>query len=357
MPALNRIKLKGFKSVQKADLKLKNLNILIGANGSGKSNFISLFELLNQIIRNNMGIFIPKSGGPDHFLHYGQKNTPEISICLHFDLNTYECKLIPTAEDKLIFSHERCFQEPNPCEEYPKNGHSETKLHEINRQQPGKAASIVISAFQDCKVYHLHDTGNLSKVKLAGQIHDNESLRPDASNLAAYLYYLRERENSYYNNIVDTIRMVTPFFDNFILRPSRLNPENIRLEWKEKGSDIYFNAHSLSDGTLRFMCLAALLLQPNLPSLILIDEPELGLHPYAIRLLSGLIKSAAAKTQVIISTQSVTLIDQFMTKDIIIADRENGQSVFKQLNEKELTEWLEDYSIGELWEKNVLGGP
>jgi predicted ATPase len=165
-------------------------------------------------------------------------------------------------------------------------------------------------------------------------------------------------ESNYYRNIVETIRLVAPFFDDFVLRPSPLNPDKIRLEWREKGSDAYFNAHALSDGTLRFISLATLLLQPpdQLPTTILLDEPELGLHPYAINVLGGLLRSTALDTQIIVSTQSVTLVNQFDPEDLVIVERENGASIFRRPDETEIEGWLEGYSLGELWEKNVLGG-
>ena len=205
-------------------------------------------------------------------------------------------------------------------------------------------------------VYHFHDTSATAKIKFPGDIEDNVELRDDASNLAAFLYLLRERHPAHYQKIVRSIQLVAPFFDNFDLKPSRLNPEKIRLEWREKGSDAYFNAHALSDGTLRFMCLATLLQMPDPPATILIDEPELGLHPYAITLLAALLRSAATHTQVIVSTQSVTLVNQFKPDDLVVVERQDNQSVFRRPDAQALAEWLEDYSVGELWEKNLLGG-
>jgi predicted ATPase len=183
-------------------------------------------------------------------------------------------------------------------------------------------------------------------------------LREDGSNLASVLYLLRERYKPFYDRIIETIRMVAPFFDDFVLQPIELNPNTILLEWREKGSDTYFNADMLSDGTLRFMCLATLLRQPNPPSLILIDEPELGLHPYGITLLAAMLKSAAVGTQVIVSTQSPTLINHFKPEDIIVVDREKQESTFRRLDSKELEVWLKEfnYTLSDLWEMNLVGG-
>ena len=185
---------------------------------------------------------------------------------------------------------------------------------------------------------------------------DNVELKPDAGNLAAYLYRLRKTAPLAFRSIEETVRLVAPFFDRFELRPDRLNEKKIQLEWRERGSDDYFDADTLSDGTLRFICLATLLLQPDLPSLLLIDEPELGLHPFAINLLASLLQSAAERTQVVVSTQSVTLVNQLAPEDMIVVDRQGRESIFRRPTAEQIADWLDDYSLGELWEKNVLGG-
>ena len=189
-------------------------------------------------------------------------------------------------------------------------------------------------------------------------INDNIELSTDARNLAAFLYRLKNTEENSYNQIVRTIQLVAPYFEDFILRPNPLKPDSIRLEWKDKNSDIPFIASQLSDGTLRFICLATLLLQPFslMPETILIDEPELGLHPQAINRLATLIKKASANSQVIVSTQSVNLVDNFDADDIIAVDMKDHASCFQRLNKEKLSAWLDEYSIGELWDKNLIGG-
>jgi predicted ATPase len=205
-------------------------------------------------------------------------------------------------------------------------------------------------------VHHFQDTSVSAKVKQTGDLADNTYLRPDAGNLAAFLYRLQEKQPFAFRAIEDTVRMAAPFFGRFNLQPDRLNPSKIRLEWQEKGSDTYFDAHALSDGTLRFISLATLLLQSPLPTTILIDEPELGLHPYSITVLASLLHAAAAWTQLVVSTQSVTLVNQLSPEEIVVVNRKDGESVFRRLNEEEIAGWIDDYSLGELWEKNVLGG-
>jgi predicted ATPase len=172
------------------------------------------------------------------------------------------------------------------------------------------------------------------------------------------LYLLKMRHETSYRLILRTVQLVAPFLDDFLLQPRKLAPDTIKLEWRHKNSDQYFDVSSLSDGTLRFIALATLLLQPVelRPSIILIDEPELGLHPYAITLLASLIKQAAVDTQVIVSTQSPRLVDHFGPEDILVAERENGATTLRRLTSEPLKAWLEDYSLGELWEKNEFGG-
>jgi predicted ATPase len=186
---------------------------------------------------------------------------------------------------------------------------------------------------------------------------DNVRLRSDASNIAPYLLKLKNKKNNVYNEIVEVIRLVTPFFDDFILETEEYGQKKkVSLSWRQKGSDYPMQPYHLSDGSIRFICLATALLQPQPPATIIIDEPELGLHPFAINVLAELMQSAAKRMQLIIATQSQLLIDNFDPKDIVIVNRDKGASTFKRLEAKELSKWLEDYSLGDLWRKNVVAG-
>lgn len=360
MSQLDRFKVEGFKSIRDAEVKLRPLNVLIGANGAGKSNFISLFDLLNSLVEERLQSFVGRAGGADALLHFGQKHTSEIKLELWFGANGYKCVLTPSAKDTLIFEEEVAYfwrkGYPQPYSDSLGSGHTESRLSEWATTY--HVVQHVLEKMSQWQVYHFHDTSESARIKKLGDIDDNEELRADASNLAAFLYRLKEQHAPQYRQIVKTIRLAAPFFDDFNLRPSRLNEGKIQLEWREQDSDAYFNARSLSDGTLRFICLTTLLLQPKelLPSTVLIDEPELGLHPYAISLLASMLRSTATKTQVIVSTQSVPLVNQFSPEDLIVVDRKDGQSVFKRLNEEEIASWLDEYGLGDLWEKNVLGG-
>lgn len=356
MPHLDRIHIAGFKSIRDQEVELRELNVLIGANGVGKTNFVGVFRLLNEIFNKNLQLYVARTGGANQLLHFGRKVSERISLRFEFDPNAYSCELVPTSEDSLIFANEKVsFRGPSydePFDSWLGSGHPETKLH----KGLTPIASYVVKAFESWRIYHFHDTSESAKIKQFGSVDDNRTLRADAGNLAAFLLLLREKQEDIYNNIVDTVRMAAPFFEDFDLHPDRRNTNKIKLEWREKGSDSYFDASALSDGTLRFMSLATLLLQPEPPTTILLDEPELGLHPYAITLLAELLDAASKRTQLIVSTQSVTLVNQLKPEDIIVVDREESASTFSRLTQSEIASWLDDYALGELWEKNVIGG-
>ena len=218
------------------------------------------------------------------------------------------------------------------------------------------ALGYVIKYINDWKVYHFHDTGKSSPMKQPCRIDDYYSLAVDGHNIAAYLYFIRQKYEQTYNKIIKTIQRVAPFFHNFILEPDIANPEMIKLRWKHKGSDLYFDANDLSDGTIRFICLTTLLLQPNLPTMILIDEPELGLHPFALQILASLFRVASQKTQIIASTQSVTFADFFDIEDIIIVDTKDNATTFNRIDRDKYSQWIEEYTVGEMWQKNLIGG-
>jgi predicted ATPase len=361
MRFLESLTVRSFKSIRDITLKLARLNVFVGGNGSGKSNLVGVFHFLNQIVNQELQKYTGVSGGADNILHYGRKRSPALDLALEFTSdkvsNGYRFKLIPTDKDTFIFGEERIWfhdraEYDQPYERNLGAGHSEAMVTKSEES----IAGYVRSDLERYRIFHFHDTSSSAKVKQTCDVDDNRFLRPDASNLAAFLFWMKNKHLGHYRNIEDTIRQIAPFFEGFHLEPTRLNEKKIQLEWKEKSNDAFFNAHSMSDGTLRFVCLSTLLLQPNPPNVILLDEPELGLHPAAITLLAALLESAAEKSQVLAATQSVTLVNQFTHDRIWVVDREDGASAFRHLAQDDLSSWLDGYAIGELWEKNVLGG-
>ena len=343
------ITVEGFRSIARVErLPLKPINVLIGANGSGKSNLIGVFAFLRAWHLGKIDEYVELSGGASRNLHFGSKVTALLRIGILFrDGWTYDLDLKPTEDDRLG-RHE---QAVGPLR--PEVARSVSKNHET-----GRLFKIIKERLGQWRIYHFQDTGKDSPLLRTAQLHDNRFLRKDGENLAAFLYYLKEKEWTAYKRIKNTFRLVTPFFDDFILEPQALNEQMIRLEWRHRTSDAHFDISAFSDGSLRFLALATLLLQPARlrPSVILLDEPELGLHPYAMVVLCSLIRSVAAETQVILATQSPFLVDQFEPEDVIVVDRVEGRSEFRRLSAENLKDWLEDYSLGDLWLKNELGG-
>ena len=359
---LDTLSVHGYKSIRELkNFEFRNLNVLIGANGAGKSNLISLFRMLAALSRSQLQEFVQKQGGPDALLFGGRKRTQEMTVALSFGRNTYGALLEPTADGRLIFTHEEVgflTSLDTVHMEAKVDIHSETKLTKTNQAKAKKVDDYVLKALQSWRVYHFHDTSESAAVKQTHPSNDNLRLLPDAGNLAAYIAHLKTEHYPAYERIVGIIRLAAPFFDDFVVRSPL--PASVELEWTEKSDEFASpqRAHVLSDGTLRFICLTTLLLQHDylLPDTIIIDEPELGLHPYAINLLAEMLKQAAVSKQVIISTQSVELLNHFTPDDIVVVEREQRASTFRRLNETDLEHWLEDYTVGELWKSNVLGG-
>lgn len=366
-PRLERITVQGWKSIKSIDnFPLDKINVLIGANGAGKSNFISLFRMLSWMTQGNLEFSTAVHGGANGLLHQGAAVTSQFVTELRFRNNVgvtdYHIKLIHAAGDTFVIADELVRQFPTGSAELNwitiGPGHRESRLEATGRLEPKPMAGIakfILATLRQCLVYQFHNTSETSRMKLRWDINDSYVLKDDAGNLAPFLMRLQGKAPKHYGVIVDTLRQILPFFQDFELTP---NENTVLLQWRERGSDMVFGAHQASDGMLRTMALVSLLLQPvgDLPSVLILDEPELGLHPFAIGTIGGLLRAVSATSQVIVATQSTTFIDQFEPHEIIVVDRKGSVSEFKRLNSADLNEWLQDYSLSELWEKNVIGG-
>ncbi len=356
---IRKLTIEGFKSIRKLeDFELRPLNVLIGANGAGKSNFVGFFRLLRELIDQRLQVAIATvEGGADACLHLGPKVSPRFLAKLYFGTNGYEFALVPTPDNRFVFAEEAIVAGDGIAIRITlDSGHAESNLKD---GRVGGVSSGVFEAITSWVVYHFHDTSLTAPVRRARAINDNETLRSGAENLAPYLFRLLQTNRESYERIREVTRLAAPFFDDFVLRPIPATPDMIQLEWRQRDSDYPFRANQLSDGTLRFICLATALLQPQRPATVLFDEPELGLHPYALTLLGSLLQQATEANppcQLIVSTQSALLLNEFEPEDVIVVERANNESTFRRLNSADFSEWLEEYALGELWQKNVLGG-
>lgn len=361
---IEQVIIKNYKSIRDLTLPLNKLNVLIGSNGAGKSNFISFFELTKAIYEQRLGSYTLAKGGIDNLLYRGRKISPSMQGLLDFEnTNAFFYEIKPAQSNKGYIEKTGDYFNTNHYSEkkYVKwnlrlwdNAVEESSLI----QKPQWRAGYLRKYLSSFTIYHFHDTSASSPMRGDCNINDNAYLRDNGSNLAAYLYSLMQNDEKTFRLIEGVISSIAPYFKGFKLRPDANNKESIRLEWEEKGTDMYLNGYSFSDGTLRFIALATLLLQSNPPEIIIIDEPELGLHPAAINKLAELAKRASLKSQIILSTQSTNLLNCFDVEDIIVVDRADNQSVFRHLSGEELEKWMDDYdmSISDLWEKNMIGG-
>jgi predicted ATPase len=363
---LTELAISGFKTVRNlSKFEPKSLNILIGANGAGKSNFIAFFRLLSWMIGGGrLQEYIAAQGGASAILHDGSQKTREISAELTFQtgkgLNNYAFRLFFAARDTMAFADEKyrfsSAKFGSPAEwTYLGVGHQEARIIEVKTAEENKTVRVIRSLLRGIAVYQFHNTSETAYIRNKWDNKDSRYLKENGGNLAPFLLRLRENEPGCYRQIVDKTRLAVPFFDDFVLEEEY---GRVLLQWREKGSEIIFNAFQASDGMLRTFCLVALLCQPiaNIPDVLILDEPELGLHPFAINLISGMIKTVSKQKQVIIATQSAPLVSNFEPSDVVVVDRHGRESTFKRLDEKDLKDWLEDYTLGELWLKNILGG-
>lgn len=371
MVTLKSISLRGFKSIdgEGQEVRLGQITVLIGANGAGKSNFVSFLRMINFITTQGLQNFVANEGFADSLLYFGRKTTTEMGGCVQFETGAardeYRFVLQADATNRLFFQDETIeyhapgHKQPLVCQLGGGSKESQLLVHEGPAAQ---TCNVVQKLLSGCRVYQFHDTSATAKIRAEGYVDDARYLRSDGGNLAAFLRAMKMRKDGekYYERIVRHVQQMVPHFEDFELTPLPENVKYVRLNWREKGRDYLFGPHQLSDGSLRFMALSTLFLQPpeTRPNVIIVDEPELGLHPSAIVALAGMVKAAAVHTQVVLATQSPRLVDEFSVDDIVVVERDaqKARSVFRRLDARQLQDWLERYCLSELWEKNVLGG-
>jgi predicted ATPase len=367
MQMLKRIRVVGWKSIKNQTIDLTPLTVVIGANGAGKSNLLSLFKLLNAMFANTPGLrnYVGQSGYADSLLHYGIKETPvaeiEVTFVTDSGETTYFARWAAAAGGTLIFTEERVVffrpGAPKPVVVDLGAGHAETNL--LASADDGNQISLVaLQLLHSCRLFHFHDTSEQCASRQPCYVNANRFLYPDAGNAAAMLYLFRQQHPTAFRRITATVRQMVPDFDSFVLEPSKLNDKQLLLNWTHKGRPYEFGPHQLSDGSLRFIALATLLLQPEdkLPLFIALDEPELGLHPSALEILAGMAKAASSHCQLLFATQSSVFLDYFEPENVVVVNTKGAISEFQRLEAEKLKTWLEQYTLGEIWEKNVVGG-
>lgn len=362
---LQEVTIRGYKSIafdRPVTLKLDDISILLGSNGAGKSNIISFFQMLSYMMSKSFGKYVEISGTSNALLHYGSKKTPVMSGELKFSnsqsVDTYSFSLANAAPDRLIITEERIVWhrkgEAKPYEITLEPEFKESALAESDNP----VGKLIFQMLSYCKVYQFHDSSAEGPLRQTCPVETTNYLQSHGNNLPSFLLFLRENYKNSYNRIVDYVRDVVPQFQEFYLEPVN---KFISLRWEDNSATDYrLNAYQFSDGSIRFIALATLLLQPpqTMPDVIIIDEPELGLHPYAITRLAEMIKDASLHAQIIIATQSKDLVDHFDIDNISVVemDKETQSTTVTHLSEEEYHLWLQKYTVSELWDKNIIGG-
>ncbi len=354
---MDSISIKGYKSFNDVSVPLNAINILIGSNGAGKSNFLSLFELLGNAYEGFLARSVAQSGGVDKLLHKGRKTTDRISIEVNEGNNSYVLDLIESDGSLIVESEKLGYTSESENNAYAYHFIANYKSETVLKDYHGARNEDYIKQYMSqIRKFHFHDTGRTSPFTgESNVVNDSYLLYSKGGNLAAYLYGIMTKYPMVYKRMVNVIQSVAPFFHDFYLVPNESG--GVRLQWRDKFSEVIYGPNELSDGTIRFIALTVLFMQPNLPKVIVIDEPELGLHPVAIEKLAGLIKMAANRgTQVIAATQNAELISNFQPEDILTVDQREGKSTIRRLNSRELSQWLNDYTLGDLWKQRIMKG-
>ena len=310
---------------------------------------MSFFEFLDYLYNKNLQEYVGLRGGIERFLHKGNHPSTAIEGYVKFDGGTtsYSFQLQPAA-DTFVVSAETLWYKENLLENLPYTKEAQIKTN------AGHQNTYLERQLSGYKKYHFHETGKNSPFNSTAQVgKDSLVLYNKGENLAPVLYKIKHEDPEIYSSIVKTIQSIAPYFSDFMLEPN--DAGYLKLYWQDKFSACNYGVPDLSDGTIRFIAMAVLLMQPHPPETIVIDEPELGLHPFAISTLAGMLSSAAGRgSQVIIATQSVELVSCFQPHDIVAVDQKDGSSVFNRLKNNDYRTWLEEYSLGELWKMNII---
>ena len=369
MATLHRLTVRGFKSIRSLEeFEVRGINVLIGANGAGKSNLLDVFRSVSELASGRWQVHVKQEGGADALLYGGRRKTPSLEIALSFDRGHYCYGFsAEAAGDDLVLGREwlspGAAQAAEPLTARTLlSGRSSGRSMEAVRDNLKDLAiyrlsTYALSGIGDWRVYHFGDTSRVSGMRCPQEVRDNLRLKADGSNLAPFLRLLRERHPRRLQDIVETVRIAAPFFGDFVYRKDV--EERVELEWYHRDDrDTPLGPGQISDGLLRFVCVATVLLQPPelQPDPIMIDEPELGLHPLALGLLAEMVRRASDARRVIVSTQSADLVSEFEPEDVVVVNRRDGESAFERLDSDVLHEWLQEYSVGQLWKAEVVGG-
>jgi predicted ATPase len=372
------------------EIELQPLNVLIGQNASGKSNFIDIFKLLRSLPQDKgLANFISKSGGISEWIWKGQKSKKpdfsEIEVNLPAKITlvskdklqksiakdvTYKIRLKESAQRlaildeeiyrnnkslRLIISRYKNFPEESLLSSFMSVIESDQFRGE-KRNQPSNILFFYLrQRFLHINIFDNFQTNRSSEIRTP-QIPDapNDFLEEDGSNLALVLNDL-EHGGDTKDKIVFYLKKFNPRIKDYSIR---ILGGTVQLFVREEGLEKPISAMRLSDGTLRYLCLLAILCHPEPPPLICLEEPEVGLHPDILPTIAELLIDASSRTQLIVTTHSDILVSALsdVPEAVLVCEADEDGTHFKRLDKENLKEWLDEYSLGEVWLRGGIGG-
>jgi predicted ATPase len=372
----------GFRRLNDVQLKLRDLSVMIGANGTGKTSILDVLSLLAKSAQGKLSESISDLSGLSSILTYDRAEELQLDISMtvpHYEPLKYSLKLIPQSVAYII-NEERLSQQrsghagpflhisshgPNinyydinskkltkPVQPNWTHNPLETSLYQVPKmfQQPEDFRNRLASS----TFYHVLNVDTRSPVRLPQPMQPATLPGRNGEELVSCLYNLRESQRNRFDAIEDALHAAFPRFDHLDFPPVAAG--TLALAWRETGFSKPLYMHQLSEGTLRFLWLATLLQSPGLTALTLLDEPEVSLHPELLNLLADILREASSRTQIVVATHSDRLIRFLQPKEIVLMDSdENGMSTLKWADELDLDAWLKDYSLDELWSNGRLG--
>ena len=365
---IESVHIKGFRSLADVRLdRIPNPMVLLGTNGAGKSNVLRFFEMLKEMAHLRLGEFTLRQGGSDDQLFGGARLTQRIEATVFFRTTLGRSRVMFVLQhahpDQMTITGEQ-FRSLDP--EDSENdavylffdqpvGYESAFVQESGSSTADMRLRKAAGLLADCAHYQFHDTSDCAPVKTRWDVEDNHRLLGHGGNLASVLLSLQKNEARRFDLICKQIALVVPDFNGF------QNVEHYGktiLRWRSKATGKTIGAHLTSDGSLRCFQLVTLLNLPDalLPRIVLLDEPELGLHPAAVALISQMVKSLAGRRQVIVATQSPHFVDAFGLKEVVVLELRDGRTEATKPDPSRFSRLLKDYSTGELWWKGVLGG-
>jgi predicted ATPase len=380
MNKLEHISIKGFRRLQNIDLEMRNLVVMIGANGSGKTSFLDVFSLLSASANGRLQDTLQLKGGLNEILTRGKAKTLEIDVSMAVPNNQplqYNLTISPQGLSYQITT-ETLTKHSNPNQPEPfkyidshnldikyfsqedrkllrpnwEHNYLETSLSQVPKMyyEPESLRKSLASS----SYYGALDVSVNSQIRLPQTMRPAKLPGANGENLISCLYDLRETNRDNFELIEDILKSAFSDFERLNFPPVAAG--TLSMTWKDKNFDQPIYIHELSEGTLRFLWLTTLLQSENLTTITLIDEPEVSLHPELLRHLVYSMREASKNTQLIVATHSERLIRFLEPKEILICDLEDGETKMTWADSLDLEKWLEDYTLDQLWEMNIMGG-